>query len=63
MSEWISTSNKLPKNHVTIMFWAVNDNMIRIGALYAASGKFISDGDKYYKDEVSHWMPLPEPPK
>ena len=63
MSEWISTKDELPENHKLIMFWSSNDCMVRIGALYAKSGKFIADGDKYYGCDVSHWQPLPEPPK
>lgn len=62
MSEWISTKDRLPKTNEMIIFWSTNCSMARIGALYARSGKFISDGDKFYVCEVSHWMAI-EPPK
>ena len=62
--KWVSVSDRLPEFHKEILFYCHNEkmNQFRIGALYHFSHKFISDGDKYYKDEVSHWSYL-SPPK
>jgi len=63
MNEWISVNSRLPDFHVPIIFYAGKQDGVRIGQLYRASHKFISDGDKFHKSDVTHWQPLPEPPK
>ena len=61
--EWISVKDRLPEFSKEILFYCSSEKMnkFRLGAFYRHSHKFISDGDKYYKHEVSHWM-SPEPP-
>jgi hypothetical protein len=61
MSEWISIKDRLPEFNKNVLFYG-KDKVLRIGALYRHSHKFISDGDKFYVSDVPHWMPLPELP-
>ncbi len=65
-SEWISIEDRLPPFHTEILFY-VNDKLaIMKGAFYRNSHKFKFYGKyteaAFYKDEVTHWMPLPKPP-
>lgn len=61
--KWISCDDEMPEFHKEILFFAPCDNIeqFRMGAFYRKSHKFIASGDKYYKEEVSHWL-YPEPP-
>lgn len=56
-TEWISVDERLPEKNKTI----VCTDGIYIGTVYY-SGKF---GFEDYApfDKITHWMPLPEPPK
>lgn len=64
--EWIMTKDKLPNNMERILF-VVDVYQIRSG-VFLEKDFFNRDdifcGDGFFKKEsVSHWMPLPEPPK
>ncbi len=59
--EWISVEDRLPNNEQRIL---VSDGD------FIVIDEFIEEEDDFYLesglelvDEVSHWMPLPEPPK
>ncbi len=63
--EWIDIKNKVPDFHVPILFYVDGTGVMK-GAFYRNSHKFKAY-DRYteaafYKADVSHWMPLPEPP-
>lgn len=64
---WISVKSKLPEINEPVLFTGIND----IGNRYPAQKGYYS-GDEWYTfgglwdtplDRVTHWMPLPEPPK
>lgn len=60
MSEWISVMDGMPApmQHV-LVHYSYNDYM---GVSHAAlRGGFIDDGGAF--GVVTHWMPLPEPPR
>lgn len=65
--EWISVEDRLPEFHEPLLFFADDKNGAMLGMFYRNSHKFISYGryteSTYYKADVTHWMPLPEPPK
>jgi hypothetical protein len=63
MNEWISAEVRMPANQLVILFWSHNDSAIRIGSFYSASNRFVSDGDRYDRHDITHWQPLPEAPK
>lgn len=64
MDKWISIADKLPKPHNDVLIYSTkNKGMI----LKAYLGR---EKDAWYVDDgfthtyiVTHWMPLPEPPK
>ena len=62
MSNWISVEDRLPEFHKDILFYAGAIDGVRMGRLYRNSHRFISDGDKFFKSDVTHWQELPEPP-
>lgn len=63
MSKWIETKKSTPDFDVDILFYCGEKDGIRKGRFYRHSHRFISNGDKFYRADVTHWMPLPEPPK
>ena len=75
MSEWSRIEDGLPKEWDRVLICDVNDDIdeYKTGvteATFAPCGKgcceprFESKGLEYiYHTNVTHWMPLPEPPK
>ena len=61
--KWISVKDRLPEFHVDILFYAGKKDGTLKGRFYRKSHKFISNGNKFHKVDVTHWMPLPEPPE
>ena len=67
VQEWIPVNDKLPNDREWVLVWHTG---------YATPKKakykddfapflpvFLIDGDNGNKGEVTHWMPLPKPPK
>jgi len=64
MCNWISTSDKLPPFHATLLFYAGEIDGVLCGAFYRHTHRFITaNGDKFYESDITHWQPLPQPPK
>ena len=66
MSGWVSVREKMPKDHQDVLF--TNGKNVMFGAYdsfteywYEWDGPY--DTEHYYGDPITHWMPLPEPPK
>lgn len=64
-NEWISVDEKLPENGQVVLFYQ-KDGFIYCAEYFAGNalmspGWFI-DNDSWDAKEVTHWMPLPEPP-
>lgn len=66
--EWIKCSDKMPKIGVKVLFFPKNDEPIhgefggqywRQDTSWCVSNDCI---DRVITSEVTHWMPLPEPP-
>jgi hypothetical protein len=57
MSEWINVKNCKPKRISCVL--AYGNGMIYF-AFYSSAGNFCMDND--FIDNITHWMPLPEPP-
>lgn len=66
MSEWISVDDSLPEPNVNVLT-IDEDNYQETAILYPASMiltyTWRRTGLEHMKGEVTHWMPLPEPPK
>ena len=64
MAEWISVDDRLPEEKVNCIVhykhaYCDNDDYWEIGICFY-------DGEKFQMDlsyKVTHWMPLPKPPK
>lgn len=65
VSKWISVKDRLPKKRVKVLCflsWGRDDIDIRIG--FQQDGAFGDySGGEWIRGLVTHWMPLPEPPK
>ena len=60
MPQWISVEDKWPQNGEWILAYLSDGNMIS-GSYYDAMG-FALDYHYEGQGEITHWMPLPEPP-
>lgn len=68
MSEWINVKDKLPdKQDCYLTYYNTNDYcIIDISGWDMKKQMFVYLDPEYYGDEnenITHWMPLPEPPK
>lgn len=62
VQEWISVKDKLPENVKEGLLIALRWGAVDIG--WCEDGRWGSQFvDEYEDGEVTHWMPLPEPPK
>lgn len=66
MAEWVSVKDRMPRYNQHVLTFSPNMAMpIIVGEYYGYWGE---DDDEWYEGwsynrEVTHWMPLPEPPK
>ena len=67
MSEWISVNNELPKDRFEVLFYIAELCQIELGKYNEVSKRWMLPGREHYfvsgNNWVTHWMPLPEPPK
>lgn len=63
MSEWISVDERNPEMHQRVMVATVDcdDNPIVVICTFNHGKRYLALGGRHDKD-VTHWMPLPEPP-
>lgn len=63
LNGWISVKDRLPDNGKEVLILN-NDKDIYLGMYVDEAKSFFFDfGMEYHKIEVTHWRPLPEPPK
>lgn len=59
-SKWISVEERLPEEEVQVLVYG----RIFMDIGWILDGKWKSEYiNAYDDDEITHWMPLPEPPK
>ena len=75
MTEWISVKDRLPENvnieHLTVgyskaVLGYVTNNLCVFCVIYDYERKawrYFDDTYHIVRHEITHWMPLPEPPK
>lgn len=65
MSEWISVKDRLPKYFVSVLVHIPGEKplpTVREGYL-ANDGNWYTGYYKREPDEITRWMPVPEPPE
>lgn len=60
-SRWISVKEKLPENHKEVLIYCGSYH--EIGWYESDNKSWRSDFLGCCTDDVTHWMPLPEPPE
>ena len=61
--QWVSTQEELPNDMEDILIFNEEDGAEHIGYFFAAKRQFIRYLDGENIEKVTHWMPLPKPPK
>lgn len=62
MADWISAKERLPDEYTTVVVCAKDGKLQRITTCNFNKRHFVLAGQRAYW-KVTHWMPLPEPPK
>lgn len=60
--DWISVKDRLPKDVETYLVYGGNKYGIML-AIYYGDGEWLTDDLTNITRFVTHWMPLPTPPK
>lgn len=69
MNDWISVKNKLPEKEQKVLFYVKERDEIFAGCFSLRfennQFEFVEnlDGWNFFEETITHWMPLPEPPK
>lgn len=69
MNDWVRCEDEMPKESGYVIVWAPNGinqvkNLITMAYHFANTELFQTTGPYSYSiPGVTHWMPLPEPPK
>jgi len=64
MSEWISVKDRLPTNIKDVLFYTDSSLCIETGWFDCDDTfNWFTHDDVYLQSCVTHWQPLPKPPK
>ena len=65
--QWVSVKDRLPEAQKEVLIYLPEYDSVEIAALFTIPSmnlrEWAQNEDAYMLDEVSYWMPLPEPPK
>jgi hypothetical protein len=59
---WISVKDRLPDESIHVR-WLCADGVEDVGFFFKEKGNLFATWDLCSYSEVTHWQPLPEPPK
>ncbi|MBR5874526.1 MAG: DUF551 domain-containing protein [Oscillospiraceae bacterium] len=62
MAEWISVKDRLPEDDADYLVWVADACTVE-RAMYYGDGEWLTEDLENLTRLVTHWMPLPEPPK
>lgn len=61
---WIPATERLPEEFVSVLVHIPGESPLpTVKETYLAGRQWYTRFDIYTSEEVTHWMPLPEPPK
>ena len=67
MPQWIKAEERLPERNNEVLIYLPEYDIVEMAALFSYpsmnSREWVQNEDAYKLNEVSHWMPLPEPPE
>ena len=63
MSDWISVDERLPKSQGLYLACKTYDDGDRLVTVAMYNRNFYSNGFDWTINNITHWKPLPEPPK
>ena len=62
--EWVSVKDRMPEEGVSVIIWDKQSVIPQIGSYMGnETGEELFSGYTECYVYVTHWMPLPEPPK
>lgn len=62
VNEWISVNDRLPEDENEYLVFT-NSEILGFAYFDVLEGWLISWVEGFEKDDITHWMPLPEPPR
>ena len=64
IQEWIPVTERLPKEFIAVLICVPKESPLPIvKPAYLANGEWRANLQIFDQEEVTHWMPWPEPPK
>lgn len=63
MTDWVSVKDRLPQAKETVLAYEAAFDSMSMAYRLPNTEEWIDTGDYYALDAVTHWMPLPKPPK
>lgn len=63
MCEWVSVKDRLPGVGFIVLAYDAPTNSISLAFREKGYENFVDCDSGYYMNTVTHWMPLPKPPK
>ena len=61
--QWISVKDRLPEGCETVLICNANKKFVASGYYSPVEKRWNQIGNRFLLFTITHWMPLPEPPK
>lgn len=65
-TQWISVEDRMPEEQKEVLIYLPEYDSVEMASLFTIPSmnlrEWVQNEDAYMLDEVSYWMPLPEPP-
>lgn len=61
---WNPVKERLPEQFVSVLIYVPSEKPLpTVKEAYLANGAWVTKIAIFFQEEVTHWMPMPEPPK